>query len=121
MNLGLLLTCLIIPSDSFLGKNFKLIFYIYGALFAKLNGLVQISHLGKMEFSQNRISIVFLSLCVPLNVLTYYFGILNLTYLNLTFFITIIASCSVYMYFFVKVTGELCNICKIQRFSLNKQ
>lgn len=121
MNLGLFISALIIPTDSFLGNKFKLIFYIYGALFAKLNGLVQISHLSKMLFSQNRISIVFLSLFVPINIISYYFGILNITVLNLTFLVSIVSSFVAYIYFFVKVTGELCYICNIKRFSLTKQ
>lgn len=69
MNLSLFLLAVCVDSESLVGKYPKLLFYIYGFLYSKLVGHVQISFLGQFQFAQSRISCFLCSIGLPLAML----------------------------------------------------
>lgn len=118
MNLSLVYVILASSADSYIIKYPTLAFYLYGSLFSKLTGHLQICNLGKFQLNQIRKSIIFLCIMLPLNILLLNYNILSIDFHNFICIVLLIISLVVYSHFFICTTGELCDILNINRFTL---
>ena len=97
-----------------------IIFLLYGALFSKLTGHLQICNLGQFKLDQIRKSILFLCIVLPANVLLYNFKVISLGIHNRLTILLAVISLIVYIHFFTKTTKQLADILGIERFRLKK-
>ena len=117
----LIICILILDENTKIYNHHKLIYYIYGGIFAKLVGHIQIARLGRFEFDQFRPSVILVLLTTPLSIVFFNYGIINEN--SLYSFLIILIIYSIYLYYqsFTRITDELCLILDIDKFSIDKQ
>ena len=104
--------------ESYIMKYSILPLYLYGTLFSKLTGHIQICNLGKFQLNQIRKSIIFLCITLPINVLLLKYKMITLHLHNKISLFLLMCGFIVYSHFFIKTTGELCRILNINRFTI---
>ena len=121
MNISLIYTLLSLEVDSTIYKYYKLIYYIYGGIFAKLVGHIQIARLGKFEFDQFRISLLVAIIMTPLSIFLFNYKIFSDIVLYIIIIFLIFYSMFLYNESFASITDELCDILQIEKYSIERQ
>ena len=121
MNFSLILSIYMLDENTKIYNHHKIIYYIYGGIFAKLTGHIQIARLGRFEFDQFRPSVILVLLSTPLSIIFFNKGLINES--SLYSFLILLIIYSIYLYYqsFTRITDELCLILDIEKFNIDKQ
>lgn len=118
VNITLFIVITYSDKSSIMSRHSLLVFYLFGGLFSKLTGLVQLSYIGNYKFNQKRKSVFLICSMLLASLILLSMKKIRKSQFDKAFLVLTLFSLLSYSHFFVKVTDELCEILRIRKFSL---
>ncbi len=118
--MSLLIVILFVNENSYFYTHPKFIILLYGALYSKLTGHVQLSHLTKSYFNQKILSVIIIIILLPISVILVNYKIISCFTGDQFIFASLVLAILSYTHFFVFVTREISAILGIRIFRINK-
>ncbi len=118
--MSLVFVIIFINDNSYFYNHSKLIILLYGALYSKTVGHIQLSHLTNSYFKQIKISTLLIIIVMPLNVILCNLGVISFLLGDKIIFSCLILGILSYLHFFIFVTREISTILGIKIFRIKK-